>query len=65
MTTTTIKGELKLCAAGQKLFDDYCNKVETNNHVGHISEVVKEVYANKAWKAYQDHRMNCDECGYE
>ena len=51
-----IKGELRLCQEGQRLYDEYCqvydDKSKTDNDM------------LEAWDAYYNHRMSCSECGY-
>ena len=52
----TNKGLLKLCAEGQRLYDEYCAKYDDKN--------ISVDEAMEAWDAYYEHRMICDDCGY-
>lgn len=62
-----IKGELKLCREGQRLFDYYCSLVEVVEYEmlenGKVSTVVL-MDKDRAWMDYEYHREECDECGY-
>ena len=56
MTDIADKSELKLCAEGQRLYDDYCKVYE---------DATKNDYEMlDAWDAYYNHRLECDDCGY-
>ena len=57
VTDITPKGELKLCAEGQRLYDDYCEVFD---------DATKNDYEMlDAWDAYYNHRMKCLDCGYK
>ena len=56
MTDIATKGQLKLCAEGQRLYDEYCTVYDDKDEMdGKMLE---------AWDGYYDHRMICDDCGY-
>ena len=53
----TNSGLLKLCAEGQRLYDEYCVKYDDKN----ISDD-EAMEAWDAWDAYYEHRLECLEC---
>ena len=56
-----IKGELKLCQEGQRLFDEYIRELE----LAEKKHTLIHVFASEElWDAYQLHREECDECKY-
>ena len=62
-----IKGELKLCAEGQRLFDYYCSLAEVVEYeileTGTASRTIL-MDKDEAWMNYEYHRGECDSCGY-
>ena len=56
MTDITRKGELKLCAEGQRLYDEYCQVYDDKTYSD--NDMLDK------WDLYYNHRMICDECGY-
>jgi len=59
---TQHKGELKLCAEGRRLFDEYCKQMEL---LWENKKMLTVFEKEKAWKEYQDHRQECEDCRYE
>ena len=51
----TNNGLLKLCAEGQRLYDDYCAKYDDKN--------IPDDEAMEAWDAYYEHRLECSIVG--
>ena len=49
-------GELKLCAEGQRLYDEYCKVYD--------DKVYSDNEMLDAWDSYYNHRMECSDCGY-
>ena len=54
--TTQNKGRLVLCPEGQRLYDEYCVIYDDPRKTddGMI----------RAWDAYYEHHLECDDCGY-
>ena len=57
MTDIADKGELKLCAEGQRLYDDYCEVFDDESKTDDEMLVM--------WDAFYNHRMKCLDCGYK
>ena len=56
MTDIATKGQLKLFAEGQRLYDEYCTVYDDKDEMdGKMLE---------AWDGYYEHRMECSDCGY-
>lgn len=56
-----IKGELKLCQEGQRLYDEYCKELV----LAEEKKTLIHIFAkDEIWKAFMQHRQECDECGY-
>jgi hypothetical protein len=52
-----IKGQLRTCDEGQRLYDYYCNCLDDD-------ELCFTQEMSDAWKAWIEHKNSCDKCGY-
>jgi hypothetical protein len=52
-----IKGQLRTCDEGQRLYDYYCNCLDDD-------ELCFTQEMSDAWKEWIEHKNGCDKCGY-